>query len=129
MDQNFPEELKYSETHEYVAMDGKIATIGVTDYAVEQLGDIVYVELPKIGDTFTSGDNFGVIESVKAVSDLYMPVSGKVVEINENLSEKPELLNEDTYERGWMVKIELDEIHEVEDLMASKDYTNFVSTL
>jgi len=129
MDQSFPEELRYSETHEFVSVEGKIATIGVTDYAVEQLGDIVYIELPKVGDAFTTGDNFGVIESVKAVSDLYIPISGKVVEVNETLSEKPELLNEDPYERGWMLKIELDEAHEVEDLMISKDYTNFVSTL
>jgi glycine cleavage system H protein len=129
MMEDFPQELKYSESHEYVLVEGNVATIGITDYAAEQLGDIVYVELPKVGDTLTSGDSFGVIESVKAVSDLYLPVNGKVVGINENLTEHPELLTEDPYERGWIVKLELDDPLEAEDLMDAEAYAAFVSTL
>jgi glycine cleavage system H protein len=127
--EDYPQELKYSESHEYVFVEGNTATIGITDYAAEQLGDIVYVELPKVGDTLTSGDSFGVIESVKAVSDLYLPINGKVVAINENLVEHPELLTEDPYERGWIVKIEMDDTSEAEDLMDAEAYGAFVSTL
>ena len=127
--EEFPQELKYSESHEYVLIEGNKATIGITDYAAEQLGDIVYVEMPKVGDIFTNGDSFGVIESVKAVSDLYIPVSGKVVAINENLVERPEILTEDPYEKGWIVKLEMEDVSEVEDLMSAESYGNFVSTL
>lgn len=126
---DFPLEFKYSESHEYVKVDGNVVTIGITDYAADQLGDIVYVELPKVGSTLAIGSSFGVVESVKAVSDLYMPVSGKVIEINEALSDNPEILTEDAYDNGWMIKVELDDPLEVDALMSSSAYKNFVSTL
>lgn len=126
--ENFPEELKYTDSHEYIMVEGNIATIGITDYAADKLGDIVYVELPKVGDVFTTGQSFGVIESVKSVSDLYAPVSGKVVEINESLLDHPESITEDAYERGWIVKIEMDDPTEAEGLMDSDNYSSHVST-
>lgn len=126
---DFPLEFKYSESHEYVKVDGNVVTIGITDYAADQLGDIVYVELPKVGSTLAIGSSFGVVESVKAVSDLYMPVSGKVIEINEALADNPEILTEDAYDNGWMIKVELEDPLEVDALMSSSAYKNFVSTL
>ncbi len=126
--ESFPQELKYTDSHEYVMVEGNIATIGITDYAAEKLGDIVYVELPKVGDIFTTGQSFGVIESVKSVSDLYAPVGGKVVAVNESLSEHPESITEDSYERGWIVKIEMEEPIEAEGLMNSETYSSHVST-
>lgn len=126
--ENFPEELKYTDSHEYVMVEDNIATIGITDYAAEKLGDIVYVELPRVGDVFTTGQSFGVIESVKSVSDLYSPVSGKVVEVNETLSDHPEAITEDSYERGWIVKIEMEDPTEAEGLMDSDTYSSHVST-
>lgn len=126
---DFPLEFKYSESHEYVKADGNILTIGITDYAAEQLGDIVYVELPKVGTVLAIGSSFGVVESVKAVSDLYMPVSGKIIEINESLSDNPEILTEDAFEKGWMIKVEVDDLSEFDSLMSSSSYGNFVSSL
>lgn len=126
---DFPLEFKYSESHEYVKADGNILTIGITDYAAEQLGDIVYVELPKVGTVLAIGSSFGVVESVKAVSDLYMPVSGKIIEINESLSDNPEILTEDAFEKGWMIKVEVDDLSEFDSLMSASSYGNFVSSL
>jgi glycine cleavage system H protein len=126
--EHFPEELKYTDSHEYIMVEDNIATIGITDYAAEKLGDIVYVELPKIGDIFTTGQSFGVIESVKSVSDLYAPVSGKVVGINESLLDHPESITEDAYEKGWIVKLEMDDPREAEGLMDSGNYSSHVST-
>ena len=125
---NFPEELRYTDSHEYVMVEGNIATIGITDYAAEKLGDIVYVELPRVGDIFTTGQSFGVIESVKSVSDLYAPVGGKVVAINETLSDHPETITDDSYERGWIIKIEMNDVIEAEGLMNSETYSSHVST-
>lgn len=127
--ENFPEEFLYSESHEYISVEGKIATVGVTDYAAEQLGDIVYVELPEVGAIYTVGDSFGVIESVKSVSDLYAPLTGKVLEVNEALQDHPEMVTESPYERGWIVKFEIDDPSELENLMKAEDYGSFVSTL
>jgi glycine cleavage system H protein len=126
---DFPLEFKYSESHEYVKADGNILTIGITDYAAEQLGDIVYVELPKVGTILAIGSSFGVVESVKAVSDLYMPVSGKIIETNESLSDNPEILTEDAFEKGWMIKVEVDDLSEFDSLMSASAYGNFVSSL
>ena len=126
---DFPLEFKYSESHEYVKADGNVLTIGITDYAAEQLGDIVYVELPKVGTILAIGSSFGVVESVKAVSDLYMPVSGKIIEINESLSDNPEILTEDAFEKGWMIKVEVDDLSEFDSLMSASAYGNFVSSL
>lgn len=122
----FPSEFKYSESHEYVSINGTIATIGITDYATEQLGDVVYVELPKVGDNLTKDSTFGVVESVKAVSDLYLPVTGKVLEVNETLSDNPELLTEEPYGRGWIVRVEMGDDYETKELMDAAAYEEFV---
>ena len=125
---SFPQELKYTDSHEYVLVEGNIATIGITDYAAEKLGDIVYVELPRVGDVFIAGQSFGVIESVKSVSDLYAPIGGKVIAVNDSLSDHPELITEDSYERGWILKIEMEDAIEAEGLMNSDTYASHVTT-
>nr|MBI1230787.1 glycine cleavage system protein GcvH [Cytophagales bacterium] len=104
---NFPEGLKYTKDHEWVEIDGDIATIGITEFAQKELGDIVYVEVETVGETFEAGDVFGTVEAVKTVSDLFMPVSGEVIELNEALEAAPELVNESPYELGWMIKVKL----------------------
>jgi glycine cleavage system H protein len=114
-----PEELQYTKSHEWVRIEDDTATIGITDYAQEELGDIVYVELPEEGATFDAGDSFGTVESVKAVSDLYTPVGGEVVEVNEALSDNPEKINEDPYGDGWMVKLR---VSDEGDLLSASDY-------
>lgn len=123
---NVPDDLKYTEEHEWIKVSGNVATIGVTDHAQEQLGDIVYVELPKEGEEISKGDTFGVLESVKAVSDCYVPVSGKVVEINSVLADNPETVNEDCYGEGWMIKIEMSNTEELAGLMDHSAYKKFV---
>ncbi len=120
---SFIEEMLCSKSHEYVVEDGNVYTIGLTDYAIEQLGDIVFLELPKVNDTFKKGETFANIESVKAASEIYMPVGGKVVEVNEEMVDSPEKLNEDCYEGGWLIKIEADSFNsDSEDLMTYDDY-------
>ncbi len=114
-----PEELEYTRSHEWVRTEDDTATIGITDYAQEELGDIVYVELPEQGDSLNAGDSFGSIESVKAVSDLYTPVGGEVVEVNEALNDSPEKINEDPYGDGWIVKLR---VSEEGDLLSASDY-------
>lgn len=123
---NFPEEFKYTEDHEWILVEGDIVTVGITDFAQDQLGDIVFVELPEIGDTLEVGKTFGVVESVKAVSDVYAPVSGEVVEINAELSDEPEVLNNSPYEAGWMVKIKLADTAALDGLMDVSAYQEFV---
>ena len=123
----FPEDLKYSKEHEWVLVEGGVATVGITDYAQDQLGDIVFVELPAVGDKVSKEDAFGVIESVKAVSDIYAPVSGKVVEVNDDLPENPEMLNEDSYGDGWIIKVEMSDPDELLDLMAAAEYEEYVA--
>lgn len=118
----FPEDLKYSKEHEWVLVDGDLVTIGITDFAQDQLGDIVFVELPSVGDKVSRDDAFGVVESVKAVNDVYAPVSGTVVEINDDLPDSPEMLNEDCYGDGWMVKLRLSDPSELESLMDAAAY-------
>lgn len=125
----FPEDLKYADSHEYVKIEDGIASVGITSYAVAQLGDVVYVELPKIGTIFNKGDTFGVVESVKAVSDLYAPVNGKVIAINETLSDRPEFLAEDPYENGWIMKMEVEADVDVQGLKTSEEYSDLVSSL
>ncbi|MDP8949848.1 MAG: glycine cleavage system protein GcvH [Actinomycetota bacterium] len=117
---NVPEELQYTKSHEWVRTEGDTATIGITDHAQEELGDIVYVELPEQGETFDAGDSFGTIESVKAVSDLYTPVGGEVVEVNEALDDSPENINEDPYGEGWIVKLRVSD--EGAGLLSASDY-------
>ena len=118
----------YTDTHEWVTVDAGVATIGITDFAQGQLGDVVYLELPQVGKMLEAGDTLGVIESVKAASDLYSPVSGKVVEANAQLADKPEVINQDPYGGGWMLKLELAEPHSSE-LLEESAYTAFTEGL
>jgi glycine cleavage system H protein len=115
-----PEELQYTKSHEWVRTEGDTATIGITDHAQDELGDVVFVELPEEGDTFDAGDSFGTVESVKAVSDLYTPVGGEVVEVNEVLSDSPEKINEDPYGDGWIIKLRTS--GEATGLLSATDY-------
>lgn len=118
-----PEGILCSKTHEYLLEDGNVFTIGLTDYAVEQLGDIVFIELPEVGTEFIKSEVFATVESVKAASEIYMPVGGKIIEINEKVVENPEILNESPYENGWLVKIESETAHaDSGDLLEYDDY-------
>ena len=119
-----PEELQYTRSHEWVRTEGDTATIGITDHAQDELGDVVFVELPEVGATFDAGDSFGTVESVKAVSDLYTPVGGEVTEVNEALGDQPEKINEDPYGEGWMVKLRVSD--EGSGLLSASDYEQFV---
>lgn len=117
-----PAHLRYSASHEYVLLQDGTATIGITAHATSELGDVVYVELPKVGKRIAAGTSFGTVESVKAVSDLYLPVSGTIAEINTQLESEPELVNLDPYGAGWMVKVTLEDAGEVEQLMSAEEY-------
>lgn len=123
----YPSELKYVKSHEYVKVDGQgQATIGITSFAADQLGDVTYVELPKIGHKFKLDQKFGVIESVKSVSDLFMPCSGEVTAVNERLNAEPELVNDDCYGEGWMMKVQLDNPQELDQALSAEAYKAFV---
>lgn len=119
---NFPENLLYSKEHTWLLVDGQTGTIGITEFAQSELGEIVYVELPRIGQTFKADEIFGSVEAVKTTSDLFMPVSGKVVAINEALAKEPELVNSDSFNKGWMIKIEINNLSEVEHLLGVVHY-------
>jgi glycine cleavage system H protein len=121
-----PEDLKYGQTHEWIRVEENLATIGITDHAQSELGDIVFVELPEAGATLQKGTVFGSIESVKTVSDLVAPVSGEVVEVNEEVPEAPELLNENPYSSGWLVIVKVDDPSELDDLMDAQEYERFI---
>ncbi|MGD9762656.1 MAG: glycine cleavage system protein GcvH [Candidatus Binatia bacterium] len=123
----FPDDLKYSREHEWVLVEGKVATVGITAFAEEQLGDVVFVELPAVGDKVTKDEAMGVVESVKAVSDVYAPVSGTVLEVNDDLPDSTELVNEDPYGDGWMVKIEISDPTDLDELLTAEEYEAFVS--
>jgi len=118
-----PEELQYTKSHEWIRTEGDTATIGITDHAQDELGDVVFVELPEVGTSFDAGDSFGTVESVKAVSDLYTPVGGEVVEVNETLNDQPEKINEDPYGGGWIVKLSASGEG---DLLSASDYQQFL---
>ena len=122
-----PEGLKYSKEHEWVLVEGKSATIGITEYAQEELGDIVYVELPEIGEKVVKDDPFGAVESVKAVSDVYAPVSGAVLEVNDVLPDNPETINDDPYGDGWLIRVELSDLDDLKDLMDAEEYAEYVA--
>ena len=122
-----PEGLKYSKEHEWVLVEGQSATIGITEYAQEELGDIVFVELPEIGEKVVKDDPFGAVESVKAVSDVYAPVSGSVLEINDVLPDNPETINDDPYGDGWMIRVELSDLDDLKDLMDADEYAEYVA--
>ena len=123
---NYPDDLKYTTEHEWIRIEGDIATVGITDYAQDQLGDIVFVELPEEGDDIEKGDTFGVVESTKSVSDLYVPVSGKVIESNDPLLDSPEILNEDPYGEGWMIRIKMNNPADAQELLASDAYQKMI---
>ena len=120
-------DLKYATSHEWARLDGDIITVGITDHAQEALGDLVFVELPEVGDSVNAGDEAGVVESVKAASDIYAPVSGEVVEINPALEDTPELINSDPYGEGWMYKIKVSDLAELDDMMSADEYDAQVS--
>lgn len=126
---NVPKDLKYSVDHEWVKVEGNLARIGITDFAQSELGDIVFIELPAVGDEVTAGDTFGSIESVKTVSDLFNPVSGKVVEVNQELEDHPEWVNEDPYGKGWMIVVEMSHPDELEKLLSAEEYEEKYSSL
>jgi glycine cleavage system H protein len=121
-----PQDLKYAKSHEYARIAGDEATIGITDYAAEQLGDVVFVELPEVGRELSKGDSFGVVESVKAVSDLYAPISGKVVAVNERLNDESSLINDDPYGEGWIIKIAPSNPAEANEILDPKQYEELV---
>lgn len=122
---NVPEDLHYSKDHEWVRVEGDAAVVGITDHAQDALGDVVYVELPKVGEDFTAHEAFGTVESVKAVSELFTPVSGEVVEVNDALQEGPESVNTDPYGDGWMMKIKMKNPGEVDSLLTAAEYEDF----
>jgi glycine cleavage system H protein len=122
---NFPDDLKYNRSDEWVRIEGETATIGISDYAQDALNDLVYIELPEVNGTITKGETFGSVESVKAQSDLYAPVSGTVLEVNTALEDEPELMNTDPYGRGWIVKVQLSNAADADDLMNAADYRTY----
>lgn len=122
---NIPENLKYTKDHEWISIEGDVATVGITDFAQGELGDIVYVEIEKIGENFSKEEVFGTVEAVKTVSDLFMPLTGEIIGINEELNEKPELVNEDPYGEGWMIKIKVNS-SDISDLLNSEQYKKLV---
>ena len=124
---NVPKDLKYTKDHEWIKIDGEIATIGITDFAQGELGDIVYVEVDTIDETLEKEEVFGTVEAVKTVSDLFMPISGKIIEFNESLEANPEKVNEDPYNEGWMIKLRVSDRSEVADLLSPSDYENSIS--
>lgn len=126
MDYEFPDDLKYTPTHEWVRIKDKVGTVGITDFAQHQLGDVVFVEFPKVGMAFEKGNNAGEIESVKAVSDLIMPLSGKIIEINERIVSNPELINSSPFDDGWLIKIEISHPDEIDELLPADKYTEIV---
>jgi glycine cleavage system H protein len=121
--------LKYTDQHEWIAVEGDVATVGITDYAQGQLGDVVFVELPDEGKAFAIGDQAAVVESVKAAAEVYAPISGEIVEVNEALNDKPELVNEDATGDGWFFKIQIDDATELDSLMDAKEYKEYVKGL
>ena len=123
---NVPEELQYSKDHEWIRVEGGAGTVGITDHAQHALGDVVYVELPKVGDSFAAHETFGSVESVKAVSELFCPVAGEVVEVNESLQDDPEKVNSDPYGEAWMFRLRVKDAGQVDKLLSSIEYEDFI---
>lgn len=123
---NVPAELKYTKEHEWVKVEGNRAIVGITDFAQDSLGDIVFVELPSVGDTVETDDTFGVVESVKTASDLYVPVSGEVVEVNDAIVDSPELVNQDPYGKAWMMVVEMSDLSQLDNLLGAEEYKAMV---
>ena len=126
MDYKFPNDIKYTSTHEWIKIEDNIGTVGITDYAQHQLGDIVFIELPDVGMIFEKGSNAAEIESVKAVGDLLMPLSGEIIEINEKLTNNPELVNKSPFEEGWIMKIKINHNDEIGDLLSVEQYKELI---
>ena len=126
---NVPEGLYYSKDHEWLRVEGETGTVGITDHAQHSLGDVVYVELPKAGETFAAHDTFGSVESVKAVSELFLPVAGEVTEVNESLTDEPEKVNTDPYGDGWMLRLKLSNRGEVDSLLSAAEYEDYIGSL
>lgn len=124
---NFPADLKYTKDHEWIRVDGNVAYVGITDYAQSELGEIVYVDITTEGETLDKEEVFGTIEAVKTVSDLFMPVSGEVIEANAELDDKPELVNEDVYGNGWLIKISMSDPSELDELLSAADYEQLIA--
>ncbi len=122
----YPEDCLYTKEHEWIKVKGNIGVIGITDYAQESLGDIVFIDLPEVGEKYDAGDPFGTVESVKAVSDIYTPVTGEVVEVNERLKEEPEKLNEDPYGEAWLIKIKIASPPELDGLLKAEEYVKYI---
>ena len=125
---NIPTDLLYSNDHEWVKLDGEIATVGITDFAQRELGDIVYVEIETVGETLDREEVFGTVEAVKTVSDLFMPISGEVLELNSDLEDNPEAVNEQPYGSGWMIKIKMDNISQIKNLLDADQYKELIQT-
>lgn len=123
---NLPEELKYTKDHEWVRIEGKTATVGITDFAQGELGDIVFVEIETEGDSVEHGEVFGTVEAVKTVSDLFMPLTGTIKEVNEDLEGEPELVNSDPYGKGWMIKLSIEDESEIDQLLSAKEYAEII---
>lgn len=123
---NYPENLKYTSDHEWISVDGDVATVGITEFAQGELGDIVYIDIDTVGDDVDQGDVFGTIEAVKTVSDLFMPVSGEVIEFNEELEDAPEKVNQSPYEEGWIIKIKISDPTQLDDLLSAEQYKDSV---
>ena len=121
-----PEDLKYTKDHEWVRVEGNLATVGVTDFAQSELGDIVFVEIETLDEELEKEEVFGSVEAVKTVSDLFMPIGGTIIEINENIESSPELVNSDPYGEGWMIKIEINEASDIENLLTAEAYSNLI---
>ena len=124
---NYPSDLKYDKEHEWVRVDGDVVVIGISDFAQDQLGEVVFVDLPEVGSEVVAGETFGEIESVKSVSDLFSPVTGSIVEKNDGLSDTPETVNEDAYGEGWLVKVKMSDAAELDALMTAADYEAFIA--
>jgi glycine cleavage system H protein len=123
---NIPENLRYSKDHEWVSVEGDVATVGITDYAQHSLGDVVYIDMPRAGDKLATHEAFGSVESVKAVSEIFMPVGGEITEVNDGLNDSPEAVNNDPYVAGWMIKLRMDNPLEADALMSSVEYEEYL---
>ncbi len=123
---NIPNNLKYTKDHEWVTIDGDVATVGITDFAQKELGDIVYVEVESLDQTLDKDEIFGTVEAVKTVSDLFLPLSGEIIEFNEDLETNPELVNSDPYGEGWMIKVKISDTSEIDGLLSADDYKNLI---
>lgn len=126
---NIPENLRYSKDHEWVRVDGDVAAIGITDYAQHALGDVVYIDMPRVGDKLGAHEAFGSVESVKAVSEIFTPIAGEIVEVNENLNDTPEAVNSDPYGDAWMIKVKMDNPGEADAMLSADEYEEYLSSV